>query len=302
MGSNGQRLQLHFVLTMSIIGYGDIVPVTKGGKLFATVYILVAGTILLNNMSLISMIPLELRKRRIERAVLNQFGDRLDDAALEELATGPVIQRLRLSEKQTHGLNECTREMFSLAMLVRLGKVSEQDIKQTFAAFRRLDVYDEGVLNSKTIIDGMVKRRREQSLSVQNSQDRQAPPPPPPSTHARVEAQHGSVLPYQPSLHPPQNPWSQSNREIHQPILPNGAMDAHQVPPHYAYSATETTWSNEQAALIPPPPPPPPPPPTARSRGVGGPTTPQDQHRFYSGYYGAFQNVGSDGSHGGPPT
>jgi hypothetical protein len=33
-------------------------------------------------MSLISMIPLELRKRRIEQAVLTQFGDHLDDAAL----------------------------------------------------------------------------------------------------------------------------------------------------------------------------------------------------------------------------
>jgi hypothetical protein len=54
------------------VGYGDIVPVTKGGKLFATVYILVAGTMLLNNMSMISMIPLELRKRRIERVVLTQ--------------------------------------------------------------------------------------------------------------------------------------------------------------------------------------------------------------------------------------
>ena len=54
------------------VGYGDIVPATRGGKLFATVYILVAGTILLNNMSMISMIPLELRKRRIEKAVLSQ--------------------------------------------------------------------------------------------------------------------------------------------------------------------------------------------------------------------------------------
>ena len=54
------------------VGYGDIVPHTKGGKLFATVYILVAGTILLNNMSMISMIPLELRRRRTEMAVLNQ--------------------------------------------------------------------------------------------------------------------------------------------------------------------------------------------------------------------------------------
>ena len=58
--------------SIELVGYGDITPATRGGKLFATVYILVAGTILLNNMSMISMIPLELRKRRIEKAVLSQ--------------------------------------------------------------------------------------------------------------------------------------------------------------------------------------------------------------------------------------
>jgi alkylhydroperoxidase/carboxymuconolactone decarboxylase family protein YurZ len=198
------------------VGYstGDIVPVTKGGKLFATVYILVGGTILLNNMSLISMIPLELRKRRIERgtfnfsssidpicvlvvllrffcisltdlvldslvAVLTQFGDQLDDAALRELATGPLIQRLHLSASRSDGLDECTREMFSLAMLVRLGKVNEQDIRETFASFRRLDVNDEGVLNSKSIIAAMIQKRRLQQSSQQNLQNLDRPPPPP---------------------------------------------------------------------------------------------------------------------------
>ena len=58
--------------TKKIVGYGDIVPYTKGGKFFATIYILVAGSLLLHNMSMISMIPLELRKWRIERAVLEQ--------------------------------------------------------------------------------------------------------------------------------------------------------------------------------------------------------------------------------------
>jgi hypothetical protein len=145
---------------LTTVGYGDIAPVTDGGKLFATVYVLLAGTVLLNNMSLISMIPLELRRRRIEQAVLTQFGDELDDAALEELATGPLVHRLNLAANSSTGLNECTREMFTLAMLVRLGKVTEKDIRQTFAAFRRLDVDRDGILNSKTIISGKIKRHR----------------------------------------------------------------------------------------------------------------------------------------------
>lgn len=57
---------------LTTVGYGDITPQTNEGKLFATVYVLIAGTVLLHNMSLISMIPLEMRKRRIETAVLSQ--------------------------------------------------------------------------------------------------------------------------------------------------------------------------------------------------------------------------------------
>jgi hypothetical protein len=158
--------------------YGDIVPVTDAGKLFATIYILVAGTLLLNNMSSISMIPLELRRRRIERAVLTQFGDHLDDAALRELATGPLVQRLRLATNRTDGLDECTREMFSLAMLVRLGKVTEHDIRGTFSCFKHLDVNNEGVLNSKSIIAGMIAKQRQSTACIANFN--QPPPPPPP--------------------------------------------------------------------------------------------------------------------------
>jgi hypothetical protein len=125
------------------------------------------------------MIPLELRRRRIERAVLTQFGDHLDDAALRELATGPLVQRLRLSTNRTDGLDECTREMFSLAMLVRLGKVTEHDIRGTFSCFRHLDVNNEGVLNSKSIIAGMIAKQR-QSTAQSAAFIASLPPPPPP--------------------------------------------------------------------------------------------------------------------------
>jgi len=119
---------------------------------------------------MISMIPLELRKRRTEQAVLGQFGDSLDDDALRELATGPLIQRINLDGKDSRGLDECTREMFALAMMIRLGKVTEQDIKLTFAAFRKLDVNNEGVLNSKSIIGGMIQERRRNTISKNERQ------------------------------------------------------------------------------------------------------------------------------------
>jgi hypothetical protein len=112
-----------------------------------------------------------------------QFGDSLDDAALRELATGPLIQRLNLSTTHPGGLDECTREMFSLAMMVRLGKVTEEDIKLTFAAFRKLDVHDDGVLNSKSIIAGMIQKRKTLSasylnLAAMNVQQQQQQPQP----------------------------------------------------------------------------------------------------------------------------
>jgi hypothetical protein len=38
---------------LTTVGYGDIVPQSSAGKLFATAYVLIAGTILLRNMSMI---------------------------------------------------------------------------------------------------------------------------------------------------------------------------------------------------------------------------------------------------------
>lgn len=147
---------------LTSVGYGDVVPKTDVGKVFTTVFVIIAGTVLLHNMTLISMIPLELRKRRVEHAVLGQFGSQLTDDELRELSTGRLINRLKLATNRPVGLEECTREMFSLAMLVRLGRITEDDVKATFSAFRRLDIGQHGKLNSRTIIEGEVMRVRSQ--------------------------------------------------------------------------------------------------------------------------------------------
>ncbi len=95
----------------------------------------------------------------------NQFGDELDDAALKELATGPLVKRLQISESNAEGMGQCTREMFALAMLVRLGRITEQDVRSTFAAFSRLDRDNDGLLTSKEIIMNAVERKRKDQIT-----------------------------------------------------------------------------------------------------------------------------------------
>lgn len=75
-----------------------------------------------------------------------QFGNQLTDDELHELSTGRLINRLKLATNRPDGLDECTREMFSLAMLVRLGRITEDDVKATFAGESMLCLFLQGRL------------------------------------------------------------------------------------------------------------------------------------------------------------
>jgi hypothetical protein len=54
-------------------------------------------------------------------------------------------------------------------MLVRLGKVTELDIRETSASFRHLDMNNEGMLNCKGIIAGTIAKRRNSRISAMTS-------------------------------------------------------------------------------------------------------------------------------------
>jgi hypothetical protein len=73
----------------------------------------------------------------------------LDNAVLHELVSGPLVQRLYGKQgTQVEDFNQCSKEMFALTMLIRLGRVSEQDVRSTFAAFQNLDKNNEGFLTT----------------------------------------------------------------------------------------------------------------------------------------------------------
>jgi len=129
----------------------------------------------------ISMIPLDLRRQRTEAAILKQFGAHLDEAGFRELTSGDLIREIRESlkceaerkldkkrarEQQSKYIEgtkldplSCTREEFLVAMFVRLGKVSMDDVQAIMGVFDRLDAGNDGVLNSRDIIFGEIQRR-----------------------------------------------------------------------------------------------------------------------------------------------
>jgi len=51
-------------------------------------------------------------------------------------------------------MDHCKREMFALTMLVRLGRITEQDIRSTFAAFQKLDKNNDGIIASRQMQGG----------------------------------------------------------------------------------------------------------------------------------------------------
>jgi voltage-gated potassium channel Kch len=159
---------------LTTVGYGDIVPKSSGGKVFASGYGIIAWVFLLYNISMISMIPLELRKRRIEHAVLIQFGEDLDEDALHELVSGPLVKRLTgMADTRPNRMDHCTREMFALTMLIRLGRITENDVRSTFSAFQKLDKNNEGILMGKELPRRDLRQQQMNFQEVGNSLPRQ---------------------------------------------------------------------------------------------------------------------------------
>lgn len=118
--------------------------------------------------------------------------------------------------------------MFALAMLVRLGKVTEHDVRMTFAAFRRLDVGNDGVLNSQDIIVGMMQKRRQSSVQNLVALGKDAADVPPPSTGGPwyFFGRHGSthVVDEEPELPYPYESEQEAIDPEHESLLQNFSM------------------------------------------------------------------------------
>ena len=130
-------------VTASTVGYGDVTPQSWMGKLFAIVYIPIAVALMSKTIMTIAIIPMEYRHLKLEAYVLDQFGDSLTASDVVDLKSSVNIQ----SEEPIR------RNDFTLAMLLRLGRVGKYDITRIEQVFSRLDKDKTGILDKMDVQD-----------------------------------------------------------------------------------------------------------------------------------------------------
>lgn len=126
-------------VTVTTVGYGDFSFSTEEGRLFGVVYLVVGTVIIAKALSDIASIPLEARKARLERMVLEQYGSDLSLDEFEELTRTGAHPGF------------CTKNEFILLMLKKLNKISTKDIREAVAQFDALDADGSGVLTSADV-------------------------------------------------------------------------------------------------------------------------------------------------------
>lgn len=127
------------VTTLTTVGYGDLSPQKPGTRLFAVFYLIIGTMVIAKALGDIAAIPMEQHQMKLEKMVLEQYGNELSLEELKELAEG--------------GDNPdfCTRAEFVLGMLVKLRRVAEEDIMVCVQQFEVLDADGSGHLSAADV-------------------------------------------------------------------------------------------------------------------------------------------------------
>merc|ERR1711924_340960 len=122
-------------------------PTSDGSRLFAALFMLagVGGTAKL--FADLAAVPLQRYQARMEAKVLHQYGHVLEEDELWELAASQQMQSLGLCSSMAY----VTRNEFCLAMLVRMDKITPEDLKRCQEVFDRLDADGSGRLDALDI-------------------------------------------------------------------------------------------------------------------------------------------------------
>ena len=129
------------VVTVTTVGFGDLAPVTTESKMFSVLFIPVGVLFFAQAISSLSDVPIRNRAAKLEAYVLNQFLRRLTTYDINALQ-----RSVDLKETDPISKND-----FSLAVLLRLGRVTQDDLERIESIFFTLDQDRSGTLTPEDL-------------------------------------------------------------------------------------------------------------------------------------------------------
>lgn len=152
------------IVTITTVGYGDIVPTTDKGKLFTIFYCLVGVAVVARVMNDLITYPLVKKAKQSELKVMMQFGAELSEDTLQHILKDNFFERIPQLRQNEDSIS---KSEFVLLVLGMMNKLYDKDVIIVSKIFDMLDNNNEGVLSSESI------RRQIANARLQEERDSQ---------------------------------------------------------------------------------------------------------------------------------
>jgi len=134
-------------ITFTTVGYGDVVPSSRVSRLVTMLLMIIFVVIFGGCVGFLSSYRSSRMEALTRHKVLTQFGREVTAEELEVLAHGEEVRKLNLDSLP----NGITRAEFCLFMLVKMGRVEEDELNASQSAFDALDACGDGVLDLRDL-------------------------------------------------------------------------------------------------------------------------------------------------------
>jgi hypothetical protein len=144
------------IVTITTVGFGDMVPTSDGGKVFTIFYCLVGVGVLARVMNDLIAYPMVKKEKQSELKVMMQFGGELSEDTLQHILTDNFFERVPNLRQNKESIS---KSEFVLLVLGMMNKVYDKDLIIVSKIFDMLDKHQEGTLSADTLRRQMTNAR-----------------------------------------------------------------------------------------------------------------------------------------------